>query len=442
MIFRRKIYDKLKKWKEEKKGTSALLIKGCRRVGKSTIAEEFAKTEYKSYILIDFSEANQEVMTIFDDMSDIDLFFVRLSVYYPVELFTRESLIIFDEVQLCPKARQAIKALVRDGRYDYIETGSLITLKKNIKDIRLPSEETSIEMLPMDFEEFLWAIGDNVTYKTIMLYFENKKPLGDAVVRQLMRTFRLYMLVGGMPQAVLRYLETNNFRLVDETKREIIDLYESDFYKIDSTGNISLLFDNIPGILASGYNKFTPSRMLNGSRYEGASLVADLISSLTVNPCYHVNDPSAGLGITTNLNKYKLYLADTGLFVTLAFKSKQFTDNEIYKKLLSDKLDVNMGYVYENMVAQMLKASENNLYYHTFGKEGSTHSYEIDFILERNAKLCPVEVKSGQSSVHSSLDAFMIKYSAKTLTSYLIYPKDYRRDGNTWLLPVFMTGLI
>ena len=442
MIFKRKIYDKLREWKENKNGSTALLIKGCRRVGKSTIAEEFAKAEYRSYILIDFAEANPEVKTIFDDMSNIDIFFARLSVYYPVELFKRESLIIFDEVQLCPKARQAIKALVRDGRYDYIETGSLLTLKKNIAGIRLPSEETSVEMLPMDFEEFLWALGDNITYNNIKMYYEAGKPLGDAVVRQLMRTFRMYMLVGGMPQAVRSFIETNNFRLVDETKREIIELYESDFYKIDPTGGISLLFDNIPGILAAGYSKFTPSRMLKGSRNESAARIADLISSLTVNACYHVNDPSAGLGITSDLGKYKLYLADTGLFITLAFKSKQFTDNEIYKKLLSDKLDVNLGYVYENMVAQMLKAAGNNLYYHTFEKEGSTHNYEIDFIIERKAKLCPIEVKSGQSTVHSSLDAFMVKYSSKILTGYLIYPKDFKRDGNTWLLPVFMTGLI
>ena len=294
----------------------------------------------------------------------------------------------------------------------------------------------------MDFEEFLWALGDNITYSNIKMYYEAGKPLGDAVVRQLMRTFRMYMLVGGMPQAVRSFIETNNFRLVDETKREIIELYESDFYKIDPTGGISLLFDNIPGILAAGYSKFTPSRMLKGSRNESAARIADLISSLTVNACYHVNDPSAGLGITSDLGKYKLYLADTGLFITLAFKSKQFTDNEIYKKLLSDKLDVNLGYVYENMVAQMLKAAGNNLYYHTFEKEGSTHNYEIDFIIERKAKLCPIEVKSGQSTVHSSLDAFMMKYSSKILTGYLIYPKDFRRDGNTWLLPVFMTGLI
>lgn len=438
-MFRRKIYDKLLEWKQESNGRTALLIEGARRVGKSTVAETFAKKEYKSYILIDFSEASKEVKELFDDISDLNYVFLRLQLIYKTDLYARDSVIIFDEVQLCPKARQAIKHLVKDNRYDYIETGSLISIQKNIKDILIPSEERKISMNPMDFEEFLWALGDVTTPKLLADVFERKISVGDAVNRKLMRDFRLYMLVGGMPQAVASYIETNNFRKVDEVKRDILKLYEDDFKKIDASGRITLLFDAIPAQLNTNASRYQVSSVLSGERAETIlELIADMVDSKTIQIAYHANDPNVGMAYAKDLRRFKLFLADTGLLVTLIFKDKDFTENVIYEKLLSDKLSVNLGYVYENVVAQILTANGNALYYYTFLNEKSKHNYEIDFLLSKKNKICPIEVKSSGYTVHKSLDAFSEKYSERILDKYLVYTKDLKKEEDILMMPIYM----
>ena len=442
-MFERKIYDKLLEWKKQSAGKSALLIEGARRVGKSTVAEEFAKKEYKSYILIDFSRASKEVKELFDDVSDLDYVFLRLQLIYGVDLLERESAIIFDEVQLCPMARQAIKHLVKDHRYDYIETGSLISIKKNIKDILIPSEERKISMLPMDFEEFLWATGNKSTTKLLREMLKKRLPLGDAVHRKLMRDFRLYMLVGGMPQAVNEYLETNSFRKVDEIKRDILQLYEDDFKRIDSTGRISLLFDAIPAQLSTNASRYQVSSVLEGERAERIlELIADMLDSKTVQVAYHANDPNVGMANAKDLRRFKLFLADTGLFTTLIFKDKEFTENVIYEKLLSDKLGVNLGYLYENVVAQMLVAGGHSLYYHTFLNEKSNHNYEVDFLISKKNKICPIEVKASGYSTHKSLDAFCEKFSERIGDKYLVYTKDMKKDEDILMLPVYMVPFL
>lgn len=438
-VFERKIYAKLLEWKKESAGKTALLIEGARRVGKSTVAEEFAKKEYKSYILIDFSKASKEVKELFDDVSDLDYVFLRLQLIYGVDLLERESAIIFDEVQLCPMARQAIKHLVKDHRYDYIETGSLISIKKNIKNILIPSEERKISMLPMDFEEFLWATGNKSTSKLLREMFEKRVPLGDAVHRKLMRDFRLYMLVGGMPQAVNEYLETNSFRKVDEIKRDILQLYEDDFKRIDSTGRISMLFDAIPAQLSTNASRYQVSSVLEGERAERIlELIADMLDSKTVQVAYHANDPNVGMANAKDLRRFKLFLADTGLFTTLIFKDKDFTENVIYEKLLSDKLGVNLGYLYENVVAQMLVASGHSLYYHTFLNEKTNHNFEVDFLISKKNKICPIEVKAAGYSTHKSLDAFCEKFSERIGDKYLVYTKDLKKNADILMLPVYM----
>ncbi len=438
-MFERKIYSRLLEWKKESAGKTALLIEGARRVGKSTVAEEFAKKEYKSYILIDFSKASKEVRELFEDMSDLDYVFLRLQLIYGVDLQKRESVIIFDEVQLCPMARQAIKHLVKDHRYDYIETGSLISIKKNIKDILIPSEERKISMLPMDFEEFLWAVGNKATAKLLGEVLEKRIPLGDVVHRKLMRDFRLYMLVGGMPQAVNEYLETNNFRNVDAVKRDILKLYEDDFKKIDATGRMSVLFDAIPAQLNTNASRYQVSSVLEGERAENIlELIADMADSKTVQVAYHANDPNVGMANTKDLRRFKLFLADTGLFTTLVFKDKDFTENIIYEKLLSDKLGVNLGYLYENMVAQMLVANGHALYYHTFLNEKTNHNYEVDFLISKKNKICPIEVKAAGYNTHKSLDAFSEKFSERIAEKYLLYTKDLKKDADILMMPVYL----
>lgn len=438
-MFQRKIYNKLLAWKQESNGRTALLIEGARRVGKSTVTEEFAKKEYKSYILIDFSKASKEVKELFDDISDLDYVFLRLQLIYKTDLHERDSVIIFDEVQLCPKARQAIKHLVKDYRYDYIETGSLISIQKNIKDILIPSEERKISMFPMDYEEFLWAIGDTTTSRLLADVFERKIPVGEAVNRKLMRDFRLYMLVGGMPQAVNAYIETNNFRKVDEIKRDILKLYEDDFKKIDTSGRISMLFDAIPAQLNTNASRYQVSSVLSGERAETVlGLIADMVDSKTVQIAYHANDPNVGLANAKDLRRFKLFLADTGLLTTLIFKDKDFTENIIYEKLLSDKLGVNLGYVYENVVAQILAANGHSLFYYTFLNEKTKHNYEIDFLLSKKNKICPIEVKSSGYGTHKSLDTFSEKYSDRILEKYLVYTKDLKKDKDIMMIPVYM----
>lgn len=441
LVFKRKIYDTMLQWKQERNGQTALLIKGARRVGKSTIAEEFARREYDSYIAIDFADAPDAVWEAVKHISDRDDFFMRLQFIYGVKLYERRSVIIFDEIQKCPEVRQAIKYLVKDGRYDYIETGSLLSIKKNVQNIVIPSEETRITMLPMDYEEFRWALGDTVTIPLLQTAFSNCKPLGNELCRKLLRDMRLYMLVGGMPQAVETYLKTNNLTDVDNKKREILELYNDDFLKIDSSGKLSKLFSAIPSQLTKNASRYQVNSVLENR--EGKNSMSELLKELedsqTVNFAHHADDPNVGMPMHTDYNQYKLYIGDTGLFVTLAFWDKSATENVIYQKLLSDKLSADLGYVYENLVAQMLVASGNRLFYHTWPTETGKHNYEIDFLLSRGSKICPIEVKSSGYKKHISLDEFQKKFSNRIGSSYLLYTKDLQKEQNLLYMPVFMT---
>ena len=442
-MFKRKIYDKLLEWKRESDGKTALLIEGARRIGKSTVVEEFAKNEYETYILIDFSTASKTVKDLFEDVSDLDYIFLQLQLQYKKDLVERKSLIIFDEVQLCPKARQAIKSLVKDHRYDYIETGSLISIKKNVKEILIPSEERQISMYPMDYEEFRWALGDTTTVPLMRKCFESNKGVGEQLNRKLMRDFRLYMLVGGMPQAVSEYIETNNFRKVDAVKRDILKLYTDDFMKIDPTGKASMLFDAIPAQLNKNAARYQVSSVLSDERAESLlELIAEMKDSKTVLVSYHANDPNVGLANNKDLSKFKLFICDTGLFTTLMFKDSDFTENTIYEKLLSDNLGANLGYLYENVVAQTLVANGNELFYHTIKNEVSRHSYETDFLITRKSKICPIEVKSSNYRTHKSIDAFCEKYSSRILNKYLIYTKDFSKDKDIFCLPVYYSQFV
>ena len=445
MIFKRKIYNQLTKWKEEANGKVALLIEGARRVGKSTIVEEFAKKEYHSYILIDFSVVSSDIFNLFNDLSNLNSFFSMLQFYFHVNLEIRNSLIIFDEVQLCPKARQAIKTLVKDGRYDYIETGSLISIKKNVQNILIPSEERKITMHPMDYEEFLWALGDTTTFPLLKSFYDSKKSLGDDLNRKLMKDFRLYMLIGGMPQAVETYIETYNFQKVDEVKRNIISLYEDDFRKIDPTGRLSLIFEAIPSQLNKNSKGFQIKKVINS--YDTSddtllSLISELKDSKVVNLAYHANDPNVGLSAYKDLNKYKIYMADTGLFVTMQFKDKDFTENIIYEKLLNNTLSSNLGYLYENVVAQTLASSGNELFYYTFFNETQKRNFEIDFIITKKNKICPIEVKSSAYKTHASFDEFAKKFSSRILNRYIVHTKDFSKDKDIFCIPVYLTSFI
>ena len=442
-VFKRKIYNEILEWKENRSDKYALLIKGARRIGKSTIAKEFAEKEFKSYILIDFAHTSKEIIELFDDMYNLDFFFLQLQQFTGVRLYENESVIIFDEVQLLPKARQAIKYLVADGRYKYIETGSLLSIKKNTKDILIPSEEHKISMYPMDFEEFLWAIDDTMTADTIKLLMKSKKPAGNALHRNLMRTFRLYMLIGGMPQAIESYLESNNLQVVDEVKREIIGLYEEDFIKIDGTGLAGDIYDAIPANLSSNASRYILSTAKKGIRSNRVrELIPDMLSSFTVNIAYHANNPNVGMSLEKDINRYKLFLSDVGLFITLIFKDKDFTENIIYNKLLSNKLDTNLGYVYENVVAQMLLAKGNNLFYYTMNSDNSNHLYEIDFLFSKGNKICPIEVKSGNYRFHKSLDLFCDKFSNRIKDKYVVHTKDYKSENGIQYIPIYMVPFI
>lgn len=442
-MFKRKIYSELQEWKNTSNGKTALLVEGARRIGKSTVVEEFAKNEYRSYIIIDFSKAPVATRSLFEDVSDLDYIFMQLQFQFSVQLFKRESLIIFDEVQLCPLARQAIKTLVADGRYDYIETGSLISIKKNTAGILIPSEEKRIQMRPMDYEEFRWALNDENTLPLLEQAFHARRGLGDQICRNLMRDFRLYMLVGGMPQAIDAYLQTNNLAAVDEVKRTIIDLYEEDFYKISPSGALSLLFDAIPAQLTKKASRYQVSSVLANRQASGIlEEISELKESKTVLAAYHANDPNVGMSSSIDLEKFKLYLADTGLFVTLMFKDSKFADNVIYKKLLSDSLPANLGAVYENVVAQELVAHGHRLFYHTWPKEGANRNYEIDFVISEGNKIAPLEVKSSRYKTHPSLDVFGEKYPSRIGNQYLVYTKDMRKDGQVTCIPTCMSCLL
>lgn len=439
-MFKRKIYNRLLAWKKESKGKTALLIEGARRVGKSTIVQSFAENEYTSFIMIDFSYASRIIQDLFKDFSDLDYFFLQLQLQYGVTLVARNSVIIFDEVQFNPLARQAIKLLVADGRYDYIETGSLISIRKNVKNILIPSEERKLQMNPMDFEEFLWATGDTNTPNLLKKMFDEKISIGNEQNRNMMRKFRLYMLVGGMPQAVQSYLESNNLEIVDQVKKDIVNLYEDDFYKIDKKGKISSIYDAIPSQLNKHSASYQISSVLPNDRKETVEEeISELKSSKTVIASYNVSDPNIGLANMYNKDKFRLYLADTGLLITLMFKDKDFTDNIIYTKLLNDKLPVNLGIVYENIVAQVLTANGNKLYYHTFSDKIQKRNYEVDFLLVKKDKICPIEVKSSSYKVHKSLDIFSEKYSKRIKEKIVIYTKDLIKKDDTLYIPVYLT---
>lgn len=442
-VFERKIYREILEWKENRSDKYALMIKGARRIGKSTIVEEFAKKEFKTYIKIDFASTSKEIKDLFDDTYDLDYFFLQLQQLTRTRLYEKESVIIFDEVQLLPKARQAIKYLVADGRYKYIETGSLISIKKNTKDILIPSEEHKISMYPMDFEEFLWAIGDRISAETIKMLLEKKRPAGNTIHRNLMRNFRLYMLIGGMPQAVETYIEHNNLQVVDEIKRDIVDLYEEDFTKIDNSGLAGDIYDSIPANLSSNASRYVLSKARAGTRSEQArDLLPDMLSSYTVNIAYHANNPGVGMALEKDVDRYKLFTSDVGLFVTLAFRDKNYTENTIYNKLLSDKLEVNLGYIYENVVAQMIVAKGYNLFYYTMESESSNHLYEIDFLISKGNKICPIEVKSGNYRGHKSLDVFCDKFSNRIGEKYVVHTKDYKWENGINYIPVYMVPFL
>lgn len=443
MVFKRKIYDEMLAWKQESKGETALLIEGPRRVGKSTIVKQFAENEYRSHIIIDFAKASAEEKAIFNDISDMDFFFTRLKLLKGVSLYNRESVIVFDEVQKHPIARQAIKYLVEDGRYDYIETGSLISIHQNIDNIVIPSEEEPISMFPMDYEEFRWAVYNDIeTIPLLRSVLEKRQSLGDDVNRKMLRDYRLYMLVGGMPQAVSKYMETQDFNKVDKVKRGILRLYEQDFHKLDKTDKAKAIFKAIPAELHKNATRFQMTSVLTNIKSDTAmGLIEMLEDSKTVNVAYHADDPNVGMELTSNKSAYKMYLCDTGLFVTLAFWDKKFTENIIYQKLLNDKLEANLGYVFENAVSQAIASAGNKLFYYTWAAPNN-HVYEIDFLLSRGFKIWPLEVKSAGYNTHKSLDEFCAKFSNRVGNRYLVYTKDLRKDGETLMIPVYMVGLL
>ena len=444
-MFKRKALEKLKYWKEKKAPKYSVLLEGARRVGKSTIAEEFAKQEYKSYIKVDFANITQDVLDVFDDIANLDIFFLRLQTATGITLYKRESVIIFDEIQLMPKVRQAIKYLVADGRYDYIETGSLISIKKNVKDIVLPSEEMKIQIYPMDYEEFMWAIG-NDTYGVLRDLYKLGKPVGNSLNRKLMRDFRIYMAVGGMPQAVEAYVAGKSYQQIDRVKREILHLYEGDLRKYDKTtqGRAAAVFRSLPQQLSGRNAHFTYAKVEKGSR---AAQYVDTMhwidESGMANICCNVTDPQISLDLFADPANIKLYMGDTGLLVTQIFQSEKSTGDDIYKALIFNKLGINQGMIMENVVSQMLKANGHGLYFHEYEYQAEGNAkpskYEIDFLLVKDKGLCPIEVKSSAYRNHKSFDYFGKKYPIKLRDQYIIYTKDLKTDDKLCYIPLYMT---
>lgn len=444
MVLKRKAYDKLIEWKKKSNGSTAILIDGARRVGKSYLAEEFGTNEYKSHITINFSRISGQIKDIFEnDSLDLDLFFSELSAQFSTKLFTRDSLFIFDEVQLYPKAREMIKFLVADGRYDYIETGSLISIKQNIKDIVIPSEEEHFTLHPLDFEEFLWAMGDDASIPYMQMCFINKKPLGSAVHRKIMNQFRQYMLVGGMPQAVSTYILTKDFELVDRIKRNILLLYRQDITKYAKgyESKVLSIFNEIPGQLSKKEKKFSLSSLGKFSKlrsYEDSFMW--LTEGMIINTCYNATDPTIGLNMYLDNTRLKCYMSDTGLLITHAFGDKSYRSNELNKAVLLNKLSINEGMLFENIVSQILTASGHKLFFYsrTDGDNRQNHM-EIDFLISRDNKICPVEVKSSSYTAHASLDKFLMKFKGRYGQPYILYTKDLmERDGIIYL-PVYMS---
>lgn len=449
MYFRRKIYDRLLEWKETSNGKSAVLIEGARRVGKSTIAEEFARKEYDDYILLDFALESKDMRRNFEEnIGDLDTFFRNLFIIKGKDLPRRRAVIIFDEVQLFPLARQAIKYLVADGRYDYIETGSLISIKKNVQKILIPSEEEKLKMYPMDFEEFLWAKGNTAVMPAIKAAFESRKPLGNAVHRKIMQIFREYIAVGGMPQAVSAYVNGESYASIDRVKQGILSLYEDDLRKYDDEERekASLVFKTIPKQLSDHEMHFTFSEINTNARYvnyvESVEFVAE---SMMGNRCANVTMPDVLLELYSDRSNFKLYMGDTGLLVSQLIREGEETE-DIYRALIYDKLSSNLGMIFENIVAQMLKAGGRELFFHEYKyiPEGTEteKKYEIDFLIVKNKKICPIEVKSSGYTSHKSFDYFIEKYPIKVQERYIIYTKDLKfTDGITYI-PAYMTGLL
>jgi len=437
MIFKRKIYDSLLNWKKNYAGKYAVLLEGARRVGKTTIVREFAEKEYDTFIFIDFASAEKNILDCFDDIGKLDTFFLRLQAITGVQLIRGKSVIVFDEVQLFPKARQAIKYLVADGRYHYIETGSLISIHKNVKDILIPSEEMKLPVYPMDYEEFKWAAGDDA-YQLLGDFLKNDVSAGQ-INRSLMRDFRIYMAVGGMPQAVEAYIEKRNFMQIDAVKREIIHLYEDDFKKIDSSGKISQMFHSIPAQLSKNTKRFVISQATGRKKLSSDErLLYEMIDSKTVLISYNCDNPTSSLPASRDLDSYKLYLADTGLFITLMYIDQPEGDNKIYEKMLADKLPANLGYLYENAVAQTIAAHGRELFYHTWPKPDSSHYYEIDFLLSHGDKVIPVEVKSSAIKSHASLTEFKHKYGKHMEGGLIVSQKDLQYIDGFRNLPAYM----
>ena len=442
MVFKRKKYKDLLEWKEKYAGRYSLLIEGARRVGKSTLVETFSRNEYKSSIIIDFANVSQDIMECFKDIGDIDVFFFFFQTVTGVHLYEGESVIVFDEIQLYPKARQALKYLVQHGKYHYIATGSLISIKKNVKDILIPSEEKRIQMHPMDYEEFCWATQSQ-SYSLLSKMFDTKKEMGQAAHRKSMRDFRIYMAVGGMPQAVNAYIEGKSFAQIDEVKRDIIHLYKEDFKKIDPSGYTASIFESIPAQLSKNKKRFVLSQSTSKKKTDrDDERIYDLIDSKTVLISHNTTDPRVSLSLSKDLDSYKLYLADTGLFVTLLFMDRPSIENELYAKLLADKLPANLGYLYENVVAQMIAATDRDLYYHTWEKENSSHYYEVDFLVSQGTKVNAIEVKSSGTGKHESLTQFRERFSKVIGESFVLSQKDRKKEGAISFIPVYMTDFI
>ena len=450
MVFKRKVYDKLLQWKELSAGSSAVLLEGARRIGKSTIVEEFAKNEYDDYMILDFARESKDIRNNFiDNMDDLDTFFRNLFLLKGRGLNGKKCVLIFDEVQLFPPARQAIKYLVADGRYEYIETGSLISIRKNVQNILIPSEEYRIKMYPMDFEEYLWAIGDTISFDTIKNAFEKRKPLGDAIHRKIMKKFRTYMVVGGMPQAVNAFVEGKTFAQIDFLKRNILSLYEEDLAKYDSESKekASIVYKTIPEQLENKNSHFKFSLIEKSARYQNyVDAVSFIAESMIGNECVNVTKPEAVLELFADRSNFKLYMGDTGLLVTQIMKNKEDTDEDLYKALIIDNLGINQGMIMENIVAQMLKAAGHELYFHEYlyTPEGSSKEkkYEIDFITIKKKKICPIEVKSSNYTSHKSFDYLLKKYQLKMQDRYIIYTKDFKYQDEIMYIPIYMTMLI
>lgn len=450
MIFKRKVYKKILEWKNLSAGESALLLEGARRIGKSTIVEEFAKREYDDYMILDFAKENKDIRNNFiENMDDLDTFFRNLFLLKKRSLKGKSCLLIFDEVQLFPIARQAIKYLVADGRYDYIETGSLISIRKNVKDILIPSEEYRIKMYPMDFEEYLWAQGDNVTFDAVKDAFEKRKPLGDAIHRKIMKTFRTYMAVGGMPQAVEAYVNGKTFSQIDFIKRNILNLYEEDLAKYDTENRekASIVYRTIPEQLENKNSHFKFSLIDKNARYQNYIDAVSFISeSMIGNECINVTKPEVALELFSDRSNFKLYMGDTGLLVTQIMKNQDEADEDLYKALIIDNLGINQGMILENMVAQMLRASGHGLYFHEYlyqpGENEREKKYEVDFITIKKKKICPIEVKSSNYKSHKSFDYFGKKYQLKMQDRYIIYTKDLKYEDGIMYIPIYMTMFI